>query len=36
MFDEQVKTYKEIFRPEVVTTVLLKIFVFSGVTVFNV
>jgi len=36
MFDEQVKTYIEISRPEVVTTVLLKISVFWGVTVCNV
>jgi len=32
MFDDQVKTYKEISRPEVVTAVLLKIYVFWGVT----
>ena len=36
MFDEQVKTYKEISRLEVVTTVLLKIFVFWGVTLCSV
>lgn len=36
MFDEYVKIYKEIYRPEVVTTVLLKIYVFWGVTLCNV
>jgi len=36
MFDEQVKSYKEISRLEVVTTVLLMIFIFWGVTLCNV